>query len=90
MAAPDTTQIESQQITQQTFEEAVQELEAIIQRMSGGEQTLETSITEFERGVKIVRACQKMLKDAEQRVELLTNTSDGELEPQEFKPEQAE
>lgn len=90
MTTPETARSEPEETTKQSFEEAVQELEQIVQRMSGGDQSLETSITEFERGVKIVRECQKMLKDAEQRVELLTQTSDGELEPQQFKSEQAE
>lgn len=90
MAATDTTQTASEPVTQQSFEDAVQELEAIIQRMSDGNQSLETSIAEFERGVGIVRACQKMLKDAEQRVELLTKSDTGELEPQPFKSEQVE
>ncbi len=71
---------------QQSFEEAVQELEAIVQRMSSGDQSLETSISEFERGVTIVRKCQKMLEEAEQRVSLLTRSAGGQVEPQPFEP----
>ncbi len=67
-----------------SFEETVLELEAIIKRMSTGDQTLETSIADFERGVKIVRDCQQMLQEAEQRVALLTKSADGQLEAQPF------
>lgn len=70
-----------------SFEDAVQELEAIIQRMSGGTQSLENSIAEFERGIKIVRECQKMLSDAEQRVESLTKAADGQVQTDSFDSE---
>ncbi len=67
-----------------SFEEAIADLETIIKRMSAGDQPLETSISDFERGVKIVRECQKMLQEAEQRVALLTKSADGKLAPQPF------
>ncbi len=86
MADSDSVHNESNEVTEQSFEQVVQELEAIIKRMSSGDQSLETSITEFERGVRLVRECQKMLKDAEQRVEVLTNAKDGQLEIQAFEP----
>ncbi len=70
-----------------SFEESIQELENIIQRMSSGDQPLEKSISEFERGIQITRECQKMLKEAEQRVELLTKSIDGESDVQPFKSE---
>ncbi len=70
-----------------SFEDAVQELEAIIQRMSGGTQSLENSIAEFERGIKIVRECQKMLSDAEQRVESLIKAADGQVQTKSFDSE---
>ncbi len=70
-----------------SFEDAVQELEAIIQRMSGGTQSLETSIAEFEKGINIVRECQKMLSDAEQRVESLTKAADGQVQTKSFDSE---
>ena len=86
MADSDSVHNESNEVTEQSFEQVVQELEAIIKRMSSGDQSLETSITEFERGVRLVRECQKILKDAEQRVEVLTNAKDGQPEIQAFEP----
>ncbi len=87
METPETKENQSPDDAEISFEAAIKELEGIIQRMSSGEQTLESSITEFERGVKIARECQKMLKDAQQRVELLTNSSDNQNETQPFNPE---
>ena len=38
------------------FEKSLKELEAIVERMEAGDQPLETSIKDFERGMTLVRA----------------------------------
>jgi exodeoxyribonuclease VII small subunit len=53
------------------FEAALEELEKIIQRMEQGDQTLEVSLQDFERGMELSRTCRKSLDDAEQRIEQL-------------------
>lgn len=53
------------------FEAALRELEAIVEKMESGEQTLEEALASFQRGVELTRACQQGLKEAEQRVEKL-------------------
>lgn len=58
------------------FETAMIELEALVQRMESGELSLEDSLKEFERGVKLTRICQSSLKVAEQRVKLLTESGE--------------
>lgn len=57
------------------FEAALGELEALVERLEGGEQTLESSLKDFERGVELTRNCQSALQDAEQRVEQLIKKS---------------
>ncbi len=54
------------------FEAALAELEKLVEKMESGEQSLEESLKSFQRGIELTRACQKGLKDAEQRVEKLT------------------
>lgn len=54
------------------FEKAMAELEALVGRMEGGELTLEDSLHEFERGVRLTSRCQKLLAEAEQRVRVIT------------------
>ena len=54
------------------FEAALAELEGLVQRMEGGELSLEDSLQEFERGVQLTRICQDALKAAEQRVKTLS------------------
>ena len=51
------------------FELALKELESIVERMEKGDQTLEDSLQDFERGMELSRQCQNNLKQAELRVE---------------------
>jgi exodeoxyribonuclease VII small subunit len=46
--------------------------------MEQGEQPLEESLRDFERGVQLTRQCQGMLNSAQQRVDILTR--EGQLE----------
>jgi exodeoxyribonuclease VII small subunit len=54
------------------FEEALAQLEAIIEKIEGGQVGLEQSIADYERGVALIRRCREVLKGAELRVEELT------------------
>jgi len=69
------------------FESALKELEQLVERMERGDQTLEQSLKDFERGVELTKACQKTLKDAEQRVEKLVQ-QDGETTTEPFSPDE--
>jgi exodeoxyribonuclease VII small subunit len=64
------------------FEAAIKELESLVERMEQGDQSLEQSLKDFERGVELTRTCQKALKQAEQKVQLLLEQSgQAELTP---------
>lgn len=53
------------------FEAALAELERIVTQMENGQQSLEESLTAFQRGMELSRLCEAGLKEAEQRVERL-------------------
>lgn len=53
------------------FETALQELEKLVEKMEQGELSLEDSLQHFEQGIQLSRACQRALKEAEQKVEIL-------------------
>jgi exodeoxyribonuclease VII small subunit len=53
------------------LDKALAELEAIVEQLEAGDQPLEKSLKDFERGVRLSRECQGALKDAEQRVQVL-------------------
>jgi exodeoxyribonuclease VII small subunit len=65
-----------------TFEEAMKELEGLIESLEQGDITLEESLKSFERGVALTRICQASLEEAEQKVRVLNGkTEKSELEP---------
>lgn len=68
------------------FEAALAELEQIVQRLEQGELSLEDSLRQFERGVHLSRDCQKALRQAEQKIRVLTQNQDGEATEQDFAP----
>ena len=55
------------------FEDALQELETIVDRMEDGDPSLEESLKLFERGMALTRKCQAALDDAEQRIRTLAD-----------------
>tara|TARA_B100000989_G_scaffold295608_1_gene277035 strand:+ start:203 stop:445 length:243 start_codon:yes stop_codon:yes gene_type:complete len=64
------------------FEGALEKLETLVDDMETGELSLEDSLKAFEEGIKLTRDCQKALKDAEQKVQiLLEQNADQLLEP---------
>jgi len=60
------------------FEEAMVQLESLVSKIEAGNLSLEDSLNEFEKGIKLSKICQKALTEAEQRVKILTD--DGEEE----------
>jgi len=65
-----------------SFEDALSELESLVDTMEKGELSLEDSLKSFERGVELTRTCQEALKDAEQKVRSLSPPNeDGDLDP---------
>jgi exodeoxyribonuclease VII small subunit len=67
-----------------TFEAGLQQLEAIVKEMEGGELPLERALELFERGMKLSEACRKQLEEAETRVEVLMRRG-GEVIAQPFR-----
>ena len=64
------------------FEQALGELEALVEKLEHGDLPLEEALKQFERGIELTRGCQASLKQAEQRVEiLLAKTPDATPEP---------
>ncbi len=60
---------------EKNFESQLQELEQIVDSLENGELTLEESLTQFEKGVKLTKACQATLDKAQQKVEILTQNN---------------
>ena len=61
--APDTSAL--------PFEEAIEQLEHVVDQLEDGELDLEASLVAFERGVALSRRCSEQLDAAERRIEVL-------------------
>ena len=54
-----------------TFEDALAELESIVESMEGGQLPLEKSLAAYKRGAELLQFCQRQLQDAQQQVKVL-------------------
>ncbi len=68
-----------------TFEEALKQLETIAEQIEQGKIGLEESITQYERGMTLVKQCRDILSKAEHKIEQLQQRADGTLEAAPFK-----
>ncbi len=50
------------------FESSMKELSEIVEKLSGGECTLDEAISLFERGMKLSGECSKTLENARQKI----------------------
>ena len=57
------------------FEQALTELEGLVERLEHGELPLDEALKAFERGVALTRRCQARLQAAQQKVEVLLKRS---------------
>jgi exodeoxyribonuclease VII small subunit len=69
-----------------TFEEALRELEEIVNRLEQGDLPLEEALQFFEEGVKLSRYCHTKLDEAQKRVEILLKDESGKIMAQSFEP----
>ena len=60
-----------------SIEATLSRLQQILQRMESEEQPLEASLADFEEGIRLTREAQKVLNEAEQKVQILTENSTG-------------
>jgi len=63
------------------FEQSIQELEQIVQQLEQGELTLEQALSQFERGITLVKHSQQQLHAAEQKVQILLQQQPEPLQP---------
>jgi exodeoxyribonuclease VII small subunit len=67
------------------FEDAISELESIIEQIESGRCGLEECIAQYERGMKLVGSCQSILGAVQQRIAELTAVGSGKLQVRELR-----
>jgi exodeoxyribonuclease VII small subunit len=60
------------------LENSLTELEQLVTKMEKGQLTLEDSMSEFEKGIHLIKQCQTTLKNAEQKVKNLSKDNNEE------------
>ena len=66
-------------IEDMSFEEAMHELEQVVNALESGDVALEQSIALYERGAKLKQRCDTKLKEAEEKVALITQDATGAI-----------
>ena len=64
-------------VSQLSFERAIEELESIVRRLEDGKVPLEESVAIYERGEALKRRCEDLLRQAEARVQKITLDASG-------------
>jgi exodeoxyribonuclease VII small subunit len=68
------------ELEKKKFEEALEELEKVVERLESGELSLEESLAAFEEGIGLVKFCNQKLTEVEKKIELLVKDKDGKLQ----------
>jgi len=61
------------------FEQSLEKLNGLVEKMEQGNLSLEASLKHFEEGVTLIRQCQEALNKAEQKVKILTELHDKDI-----------
>ena len=64
-------------VDEMSFEEAMAELEQVLGQLERGDVALEASIALYERGAALKARCETKLKEAEEKVAVITLDTDG-------------
>ncbi|MGN0919991.1 MAG: exodeoxyribonuclease VII small subunit [Alphaproteobacteria bacterium] len=67
----------SEKVKDISFEEALKELESIVQKLESGQVKLEEAVSAYEKGVQMQKICEEKLKEAQMRVEKLILDKNG-------------
>ncbi|MBQ6864430.1 MAG: exodeoxyribonuclease VII small subunit [Clostridia bacterium] len=62
-----------------TYESAIKQLEEIVEKLEGGNLTLDEAVKLFEKGAKLSAVCDKALKDAEFKITTLDAIKDEDI-----------
>lgn len=72
-----------------SFDDALAELQRTVAELEAGGQPLEAAIALYERGVALQARCERLLGDAELRVQQLVARAGGVLETRDVRPEES-
>ena len=74
-------------ISSEKFEQSIQKLESLVKNLESGNLPLEEALTSFQEGVGLVKQCQTLLSQAEQKVDMLIKANADSVETKPFPTE---
>ena len=61
-----------------SFEKGLSELQKLVQELERNDISLEQSVENFEKGIKVAKYCERKLKDAEDKVKAILDQTDSQ------------
>ena len=76
------------EISKLTFEQAIQQLKGIVDKIEQGEIPLQDSLEQYEKGMALIKHCRDILQKAEKRIEKISKEEPPEppKEPEDSEP----
>ena len=74
-------------MAKKTFEQAMNQLEKIVQDLESGDMPLEKAIKKFEEGIQLSKYCTQKLDETEQKITILMQDSNGNASEMVFNTE---
>jgi len=71
-------------MAKKTFEQAMKQLEQIVQELEAGDMPLETAIKKFEEGIQLSKFCTEKLDESEKRITILVRDAAGNISDMPF------
>ncbi len=71
-------------MAKKTFEQAMKQLEQIVQELESGDMPLELAIKKFEEGIQLSRFCTEKLDESEKRITILVQDAAGNISDMPF------
>jgi exodeoxyribonuclease VII small subunit len=71
-------------ISSEKYEQSIQKLETLVKNLESGTLPLEEALAAFQEGVGLVKNCQSLLSQAEQKVDMLIKASAEGIETKPF------
>ena len=66
-------------MAKKTFEQAMKQLEQIVQDLESGDMPLEKAIKKFEEGIQLSKYCTEKLDESEKRITILMKDAAGDV-----------
>ena len=82
-------QTPQQDTSELSFEQAIDQLEQLIEKIESGEVGLEEALKHYEHGTALIKRCRTILDSAEQRIAELTEDESGQLQVEDNSDSQA-